>query len=53
MGYVGPDEIGRYTKDTFTSLTYLKNDEAMPANTNGIALELARIMFLNFKRRAL
>jgi len=51
MGYVGPGEIGRYTKNTFKSLSDLRRDEAMPANTNEIALELARAMFSDFKRR--
>lgn len=51
MGYAGPCEIGRYTKNTFNSLIYLKSDEVKPANTNDIALELARTMFSDFKRR--
>ena len=51
MGYVGPDEIGRYTKNTFKSLTDLRSDDAMPAKSNEIALELARAMFSDFKRR--
>lgn len=51
MGYVGPDEIGRYTKNSFQSLSHLKSNDAEAANTNGIALELARLMFSDFKRR--
>jgi len=51
MGYVGPDEIGQYTQNSFQSLSCLKRDEAVAANTNGIALELARLMFSDFKRR--
>lgn len=51
MGYVGPDEIGRYTKNSFQSLSCLKSDEAVAANTGLIALELARLMFSDFKRR--
>jgi len=51
MGYVGPDEIGRYTRNTFKSLNDLRSDEAMPANTNETALDLVRAMFSNFKRR--
>jgi hypothetical protein len=51
MGYAGPDEIGRYTKNSFQSLSYLTSDEAVAANTNAPALELARLMFSDFKRR--
>jgi hypothetical protein len=52
MGYAGPDEIGRYTKNSFQSLSYLMSDEAVAANTNGLALELARLIFSEVKRRA-
>jgi hypothetical protein len=50
MEYAGPQEIGRYTKDTFASLNDLNSDEAMPASTKEIVLELAQIMFSNLKR---
>jgi hypothetical protein len=32
MGYAGPRETGRYTKDMFTSLNDLNSDEAMFSN---------------------
>ncbi len=51
MGYVGPEVIGRYTKDSFQSLSYLKSDEAVAANSNGVALQLARSVFSDFQRR--
>ncbi len=51
MGYVGPDEVGRYTKNNFHSLSCLKSGEAVAANSNGAALELARSMFSEFKKR--
>jgi hypothetical protein len=51
MGYAGPYEIGRYTKSSFQSLSYLKSDEAVAANTNEVTLELARLMFSDFKKR--
>jgi hypothetical protein len=51
MGYVGPHEIGRYTKGTFTSLDDLGGDETSPANSKDLALELARSVYLDFKRR--
>jgi hypothetical protein len=51
MGYVGPHKIGRYTQDTFKSLDDLSSDETSPANTKDLALRLARIVFLDFKRR--
>ena len=47
MGYVGPHEIGRYTKDTFTSLDDLNDDETSPANSKDLALELARSVYLD------
>jgi hypothetical protein len=49
MEYAGPDEIGRYTKNSFQSLSYLKSDEAGAANTNGVALGLAQLMFSDLK----
>jgi hypothetical protein len=48
MGYVGPHEIGRYTKSTFTSLDDLIGDETSPANFKDLALELARSVYLDF-----
>ncbi len=51
MGYVGADEIGRHTKNSFQSLSYLTSDEPVAANINGVALELARLMFSDFQRR--
>ena len=51
MEYVGPDEIGRYTTNSLQSLSDLKSDEPVAANTNGGALELARVMFSVFERR--
>ncbi|MBS1302678.1 BLUF domain-containing protein [Loktanella sp. SALINAS62] len=51
MGYVGPDEVGRHTKNSFQSLSYLKSDEAVATNINGVALALARSMFSDFKKR--
>jgi hypothetical protein len=47
MGYVGPHEIGRYTKGTFTSLDDLSGDETSPANSKDLALELARSVYLD------
>ncbi len=47
MGYVGPHEIGRYTKDTFTTLDDLSGDETSPANSKDLALELARSVYLD------
>ena len=47
MGYVGPREIGRHTKDTFTSLDDLNDDETSPANSKDLALELARSVYLD------
>jgi hypothetical protein len=51
MEYAGPREIGRYTKDTFTSLNDLNSYEAMPASTKEIVLILAQIMFSDLKIR--
>jgi hypothetical protein len=47
MGYVGPREIGRHTKDTFTSLDDLNDDETSPANSKGLALKLAQSVYLD------
>lgn len=47
MGYVGPHEIGRYTKDKFTSLDDLSGDVTSPANSKDLALELARSVYLD------
>jgi hypothetical protein len=51
MGYVGPHEIGPYTKGTFTSLDDLNSDETRPANTKDLALELARSVYLDFSKK--
>jgi hypothetical protein len=51
MGYVGPNEIGRYTKDTFTSLDDLNSDETSLANTKDLALELAKSVYLDFLKK--
>jgi hypothetical protein len=51
MGYVGPHEIGPYTKGTFASLDDLNSDETSPANTKYLALELARSVYLDFSKR--
>ncbi len=50
MGYVGPDEVGRYTKSSFQSLSHLQSAEVVVANTNGVALELARSVFSDFNK---
>jgi hypothetical protein len=47
MGYVGPHEIGRYTKDTFTSLDDISGDETSPANSKDLTLELAQSVYLD------
>ncbi len=47
MGYVGPHEIGRYTKDRFMSLDGLNDDETSPANSKDLALELAQSVYLD------
>ncbi len=52
MGYVGPEEIGEYTKKSFQSLAYLKSDESLTGKSNSVALELARFVFADFQRRA-
>jgi hypothetical protein len=51
MGYVGPHEIGRYTKDTFTSLGGLNSGETSPANTKDLALELARSVYSDLLKK--
>jgi hypothetical protein len=51
MGYVGPHEIGRYTKDTFTSLVGLNSGETSPANTKDLALELARSVYSDLLKK--
>ncbi len=51
MGYVGPHEIGRYTKDTFKSLDDLNSDETSPTNTKDLALELAQSVYLDFLKK--
>jgi hypothetical protein len=51
MGYVGPHEIGPYTKGTFTSLDDLNSDETSPENTKYLALELAQSVYLDFSKR--
>ncbi len=51
MGYVGPEEIGKYTKESFHSLAYLKGDENLTGNSNSVALELAHLVFADFQRR--
>ncbi len=50
MGYVGPDEVGRYTKNSFQSLSHLKSEEPLAPKTNGAALVLARAMFSDLKK---
>ncbi|MFX0547549.1 BLUF domain-containing protein [Roseovarius sp. S1116L3] len=45
MGYAGPDEIGRYTKGTFHSLTQLKSDKGLSDPGKYWALELALGVF--------
>jgi hypothetical protein len=52
MGYVGPHEIGLYTKGTFTSLDDINSDETRPANTKELALELARSVYLDFSKKS-
>ena len=51
MGYVGPHEIGRYTKDTFKSLDDLNSDETSPANSKDLALELAQSVYLDLLKK--
>lgn len=49
MGYAGPDEIGRYTRNSFQSLADLASSENSTKDGGRLALELARNMFRDFK----
>jgi hypothetical protein len=51
MGYVGPHEIGRYTKDTFKSLDDLNSNGTIPGITKDLALELAQSVYLDFLKK--
>lgn len=51
MGYVGPDEVGKYTDGKLSSLADLHELEISPAVSNGIALILAREIFRGFTER--
>lgn len=51
MGYAGPAEIGRHTKETFHSLAELKDEERLTEDNSYVALGLAKTMFAEFQRR--
>ena len=51
MGYVGPHEIGRYTKDTFKSLDDLNSNGTIPGITKDLALELAQSVYLDLLKK--
>ncbi|MEI4196400.1 BLUF domain-containing protein [Roseovarius sp. E0-M6] len=50
MGYAGPDEIGRYTKNSFQSLDQMKSDDGLNVANKEIALMLAKAMYEDFQR---
>ncbi len=51
MVYAGPDEIGRYTRETFRSLDHLKNDKGLSSfgGDKPTALVLAQAIFGDFQ----
>lgn len=51
MGYLGPDEIGGYTKTTFKPLADLQKTSTLCIDQNKIAVELIRAIFSDFERR--
>lgn len=48
MGYVGPDEIGKYTENAFHSLACLRSEKVLAKTKNGVALELAQMVYDDF-----
>lgn len=48
MGYAGPDEVGRYTKNSFQSLADLATGKNLIQDSDIFALELARRIFKDF-----
>lgn len=51
MGYVGPDEIGDFTKGAMFSLNDLKEPEFSSEEQRGYALDLAKAVFAGFTKR--
>jgi len=52
MGYAGPDEVGQYSFDNLQFLSDLASDECLKKGSGGVALQLARQFFEDFKVRA-
>jgi hypothetical protein len=48
MGYVGPDEIGKYTENAFQSLACLRDKVGASKTKKGVALELAQMVYDDF-----
>ncbi|MFZ3585419.1 BLUF domain-containing protein [Loktanella sp. DJP18] len=51
MGYVGPDEIGKYSDGALLSLAELDSPKFSSADRRGNALLLARLVFKGFTER--
>lgn len=49
MGYAGPDEIGKYTKCAFHSLSVLRPGDGSSTAGRSVALELARTVFADLQ----
>lgn len=64
IGYLGPDEIGKHTEATFTSLGHLSESNTVSnvhesvkdqddlKDQNAVALDLVQAMFSDFRRRS-